>query len=250
MPLRPRAPNACHACRDRKIKCDVSRTGIPCQKCAHAKIDCLVSSRKRRKTKHVGEPRVPLTGVHIFEAHASPTIEHQDTVEETITGLGDPELADDEHDPLPATSLTDLLPLRGDDGSDYDLPRYIIPLRPDLDPGVVHLLRQKKALSLPLQTAREELLGAYICYVHPFLPLLDLEHFLDAVEGKHESRRVSLILFQAVMFAAMSFVDIRHIRAEGFRNRKEARKSFFNRVRVCDHLFPRGTDPSVSNYFP
>jgi hypothetical protein len=247
MPLRSRAPNACRGCRDRKIKCDVSRVGIPCQNCAHAKIDCSVPSRKRRTTKHVGEPRAPLTGVHIFEAHAIETIEHQHTIEETTARLGDPlELAEDGRDPMSAASLTGVLPLHKENGPESNLPTYIMPLRPDLDSEVVHLLRQKKALSLPQQTAREALLGAYICYVHPFLPLLDLGPFLDAVQGKDESNRVSLIFFQAVMFAAMSFVDISHIKREGFRHRKEGRRAYFNKVRVNDPLFRRRTDPYLT----
>jgi hypothetical protein len=62
--------------------------------------------------------------------------------------------------------------------------------------------------------------------------VLDLEYFLDSVQGEHDDKKVSLVLFQAVMFAGTGFVDIEYLRAEGFESRKEARRSFFDRVRV------------------
>ena len=84
---------------------------------------------------------------------------------------------------------------------------------------------------------RDELLRAYICYVHPLLPLLDLEDFLKAIDGGDGSNTISLILFQAVMFAGASFVDMSHLESEGFQYRKQARKAFFTRVRVGHDAF-------------
>ena len=234
MPRRRRAPNACHGCRDRKIKCDVSSSGTPCQNCTRTNAECLVAGRKRSMTKHAYRPSLPSESMHIFEVDAIQSTNNQAAGKEITTNLDECLISD--ICPLPPTgrSPTDLLPIHEEISPEYHLPSYIIPLRPDLDPGVLCLLRQKKALSLPRHTVRGELLRVYICYVHPFLPLLDLGYFLDAVEGKNESKKVSLILFQAVMFAATSFIDIRHLKAEGFERRKEARRYFFDRVRVSD----------------
>jgi hypothetical protein len=64
------------------------------------------------------------------------------------------------------------------------------------------------------------------------MPLLDLKDFLDPIEKDDGSSPVSLLLFQAVMFAASAYIDMRFLHAQGFDNRKAARKLFFQRARV------------------
>jgi hypothetical protein len=227
MPPRPRAPNACHACRDRKVKCDVSSSGIPCQNCARAKINCSVLARKKRATINGKRPSASLTGIHVFEADAVTPGEIQGS--EGSGQIAHPRRGNaNRRERSSAVSL----PVHEGDSIQDHLPTYIIPLRHDLDPDVLCLLQRKKALSLPRPASREELLRAYICYVHPFSPVLDLEYFLDSVQGEHDDKKISLVLFQAVMFAGTGFVDIEYLRAEGFESRKEARRSFFDRVRV------------------
>jgi hypothetical protein len=44
--------------------------------------------------------------------------------------------------------------------------------------------------------------------------------------------RLSLLLFQAVMFAGTAFIDLKHLQAAGYPNRKAARKVFFQRARL------------------
>lgn len=65
------------------------------------------------------------------------------------------------------------------------------------------------------------------------MPLLDMQEFLAIVNTTDGSRgQVSLFLYQAVMFAATAFVDMKHLRDAGFASRKAARKAFFQRARV------------------
>lgn len=80
---------------------------------------------------------------------------------------------------------------------------------------------------------RNELLRSYVEFVHPYMPLLDLQDFVSIVDQTDESvGRISLILFQAVMFAGSAFVDMSHLRKAGYSTRKEARKDFFQKARV------------------
>ena len=135
-----------------------------------------------------------------------------------------------------------------DAGSFFRLPSYTTPLPSGLDSDLLDFLKQKKCLSLPEQAVRDEFLRMYICYVHPFLPLLDLEHFLRAVELDDGSEKVSLILLQAVLFAASSFVDISYLKAEGFHSRREARKSYLGRVKVRETIYNSPVEENVA-YF-
>ncbi|KAF2735243.1 hypothetical protein EJ04DRAFT_492095 [Polyplosphaeria fusca] len=114
-----------------------------------------------------------------------------------------------------------------------DLPLYIKPLPPRIGPDEISYLEKKGALAIPKATLRGEMLRAYVEYVHPYMPLLDLYDFLMVIDRSDGSLgRVSLILFQAVMFAGSAFVDMRHLRAAGYVTRKEARKDFFQKTRL------------------
>lgn len=112
------------------------------------------------------------------------------------------------------------------------LPGYIQPIRDQLDPEDVRFLEQKKAFAVPHRSLQDELLFNYTLYVHPFLPVLDLEDFTNAISDNVYSHQISLILFQAVMFCAVPFASMRLLEAEGFDNRERARLKFFEKVRV------------------
>lgn len=86
---------------------------------------------------------------------------------------------------------------------------------------------------MPSVGLRNELLKAYIEFVHPFMPLIDLYEFVMIIESNNGSLgRISLILFQAVMFAGSAFVDMHHLHNAGYATRKDARKDFFQKTRV------------------
>ncbi|KAF2796166.1 cutinase transcription factor 1 alpha [Melanomma pulvis-pyrius CBS 109.77] len=114
-----------------------------------------------------------------------------------------------------------------------DLPLFIKPLPPRIGPDEVSYLEKKGALTIPKTTLRNEMLRAYVEFVHPYMPLLDLHDFLTVIDQPDGSLgKVSLILFQAVMFAGSAFVGMHHLRAAGYVSRKEARKDFFQKTRV------------------
>ena len=135
-------------------------------------------------------------------------------------------------------------PFSNDDGKPFfsnfgqkipsgQLPRFIKPLPVKIGPEEISYLEKKGALTIPKGTLRSEMLRAYVEFVHPYMPLLDLHDFLTVIDRSDGSKgKVSLILFQAVMFAGSAFVDMSHLRAAGYATRKEARKDFFQKTRV------------------
>jgi hypothetical protein len=96
----------------------------------------------------------------------------------------------------------------------------------------IEYLERKGALTVPDTRLRNELLRSYVQYVHPYMPLLDLKDFLDPIQKDDGNSPVSLLLFQAVMFSATAFIDMRFLHAQGFDSRKVARKAFFQKARV------------------
>lgn len=112
------------------------------------------------------------------------------------------------------------------------LPNYIFPLRAELNQDDLDFLQHKGALSVPNTALQDQLLEKYVLHVHPFLPLLDLEDFYQAFHDDGEPGKIPLILFQAVMFCAVPYIDIELLRVEGFDGREEAREKYFEKVRV------------------
>ncbi|CAK7235167.1 hypothetical protein SBRCBS47491_009199 [Sporothrix bragantina] len=112
------------------------------------------------------------------------------------------------------------------------LPSYIRPVPPYLRQRDLQYLADSGALTIPDDAFRDELLRTYVHVVYPFMPAIDLGDFLGPIMNLDDRSPVSLLLFQAVMFAGVTFVDAKFLQARGYDSRKAARKAFFSRVRL------------------
>ncbi|CUS08759.1 unnamed protein product [Tuber aestivum] len=114
-----------------------------------------------------------------------------------------------------------------------ELPAFIKPTPIKIPLDDLDYLAKKGALTLPEEPLRSELLRSHFDFVHPYMPLLNRKEFLRSVTSDDGSKgRISLLLFQAVMFAGSAFVDMESLRAAGYTTRKAARKAFFTKARV------------------
>ncbi|KAM0223530.1 hypothetical protein ACHAQD_003169 [Fusarium lateritium] len=112
-------------------------------------------------------------------------------------------------------------------------PAFLRPLPTKIAPEDVDYLKVKGALSVPTLPLQNALLQAYVEYVHPYMPLMDLNSFLGVISSRDgQNGQTSLFLYQAVMFAASAFVDMKYLREGGYTTRKAARKSFFQKTRL------------------
>ncbi|EFY95118.1 Zn(2)-Cys(6) zinc finger domain protein [Metarhizium robertsii] len=113
------------------------------------------------------------------------------------------------------------------------LPAFVRPLPAKIAPEDVQYLALKGALTLPNITLQNALLQCYIEYVYPYMPLIDLHHFLSIVDRRDGvNGQTSLLLYQSIMFSATAFVDMKHLKEAGFSSRKAARKAFFQKTRL------------------
>ncbi|KAH6880659.1 cutinase transcription factor 1 beta [Thelonectria olida] len=107
------------------------------------------------------------------------------------------------------------------------------PIQSTLVPDDIDYLLATGALILPTISLEKALLHAYVNYVHPSMPLLDLHHFLVVLDRRNSSLgHISLLLYQAVMFAATAFVDGEALHEAGYPIRKKARKDYFQKARL------------------
>ncbi|KAL7274842.1 hypothetical protein RUND412_002240 [Rhizina undulata] len=115
----------------------------------------------------------------------------------------------------------------------FRLPGFIKPTPARISPEDLEYLWKKGALSLPNEPLRSELLKSHFDFAHPYMPLLDKKQFMEIVRTEDGSKgKISLLLFQAVMFIGSAFVDMESLRAAGFTSRKAARKAFFTKTRL------------------
>jgi hypothetical protein len=69
---------------------------------------------------------------------------------------------------------------------------------------------------------------SYLEYIHPYMPLLKVHDLLQIINnGTGVTRRISLLLFQVIMFIGIAFIDIEYLRAAGYLNWKAMRKAVF-----------------------
>ncbi|EXL54433.1 hypothetical protein FOCG_05302 [Fusarium oxysporum f. sp. radicis-lycopersici 26381] len=128
------------------------------------------------------------------------------------------------------------LPLAPPSNYPQTLPQYIRPLPSHLKPIDIEYLTGKGCLRIPDDELQCELFRLHILYVHPFMPVVDLPDFLLSVARRDGSSQVSLLLFQAIMFAAVVYIDPDYCTERGYENRKAMRKEFFEKVRLLYHL--------------
>lgn len=115
------------------------------------------------------------------------------------------------------------------------LPPYITPLPTHLDKTVLQFLSSRGALSVPSAEFRHICASRYLELLHPLFPLLDLHNLLTITQrGNDKCGTISLLLFNAVMCAALAFVENDHVIRAGYPSKRAARMSFFMRAKVCD----------------
>lgn len=111
------------------------------------------------------------------------------------------------------------------------LPSFIQSPVSRLAPDDLAFLTSKGALRIPGFETQNALIRAYLEHVHPHLPIINLEDFIESISEEGETQ-VSLLLFQGILFAGSAYVPFDLLRDAGFGTRQDARKAFYQRVQV------------------
>ncbi|KAF7714750.1 Cutinase transcription factor 1 beta [Penicillium ucsense] len=159
----------------------------------------------------------PISGWRTF---GNPAVHSSLPLANMVSAVQD--LIDPEFDPL--TAILD------------DEPRFLKPLPDRIAPEDLEFLRFRGALSIPETGLRNALLRSYVQWVHSFMPVINLQEFLRCVAENDPAGRISVLLFQAVMFVGTAFVDLQHLQDAGYSTRKSARESFYMRLKLLYSL--------------
>ncbi|CAG7939766.1 unnamed protein product [Penicillium nalgiovense] len=116
------------------------------------------------------------------------------------------------------------------------LPPFIQRLPVNLPHKDIWYLAEEGVFALPSDSLLKELLKTFVLHVYPYLPVLDLPPFLEAIANNDGKSHVSLLLFHAAMFSSIAFVDPKYIHSAGYTSRKDARQEFFRKARILYDL--------------
>ena len=113
------------------------------------------------------------------------------------------------------------------------LPPFIKPVPCWIEFDQLIYLSKKEAFSIPPLPLRNALLQCFGQFVYPYMPLIDLHDLLEAVDRNDGSHSISLLTFQAIMFSGLATVKMELLTAAGYTTRRDARRKFFQKTRVC-----------------
>lgn len=222
-----RASYVCQGCRKRKVKCDLVITGTPCSNCHEDGIACIALQSKRSRRFRQQTCRLnqaPLGSLARLSAQAANAPFHLE-----------------EGDACPDGCLSSSQRLSSRPAHFDELPAYVKAVHTGFESENIGFLASRGALAIPEARVRDELIAAFVIYVHPYMPVLDLQEFFDAIHQTEDSNPVSLILLQAILFAGCAFVDMPLLEMMGFRTRRDARKAFYLKVKVSNYSYQAST---------
>lgn len=111
------------------------------------------------------------------------------------------------------------------------LPRLFKPFHAKIEQDEYEHLQRMGALAVPPRLLQDELLKCYVEFVHGQFPMIDLKELWNVVQGgDRQDGHMSLLLFQAVMLSASTWVEMGKLKQVGFKSREDAQKILFKRV--------------------
>ncbi|KAF4814045.1 Cutinase transcription factor 1 beta [Colletotrichum tropicale] len=116
------------------------------------------------------------------------------------------------------------------------LPGFIEPLRACRE-GYVGFLEQQRAFHLPSLSLQSALLKAFIEFVYPRMPLLNLTTLCEAIESYDGGTKdFSLLLYQAILFAGSAHVKQTDLAGTEFSDKLCLRKTLYQRAELLFEL--------------
>ncbi|KAL7920603.1 hypothetical protein ACQKWADRAFT_297968 [Trichoderma austrokoningii] len=252
---RNRSRVACQNCNQRKVRCDVVRTGgNPCSNCQRDGGSCVVLPRKKhRPRRKKGEVLVLNRGnsEHSHSKAAPGRLSEQlvGTIQEDDYGraVAGAVLPED-------TSFTYIGDRRGPRHSVYDLchpesPEESLHVPSSISAPISHkpheleYMRLQGVFSKLPDDVCDELVRCYFQHVHFFHPIIDAPAFLNEY-CSNGSRNISLLLYWSMLLAAANFVDADVLQKAGFASRKAMKTAMYERAK-CLYDVDRGTEKLV-----
>ncbi|KAL4865000.1 hypothetical protein BDV12DRAFT_211283 [Aspergillus spectabilis] len=218
-----RAPKACSWCHHRKVRCDASIRGCPCTRCRQdGRPECVLRGKLPRN----------------FAGFVGTQNGNQDsnTINQTNPHL----------ERIRALAFeADGRELSSNLSSSTTLPGHVsfthypfLELRglTTLDREDLAFLSAKGCLSVPEELVLDEFVRQYFLHVHPSSPVIDEAEFWRVYRSPGSGKKISLFVFQAIMFAGSPYISMETLRKCGWSDKRSARNALYKRVKALYDL--------------
>ncbi|KAL4964936.1 Zn(II)2Cys6 transcription factor [Aspergillus stella-maris] len=216
-----RAPKACSWCHHRKVRCDASIRGCPCTRCRQdGRPECVLRGKLPRN----------FAGFAGQNTNADSTVNQTNPHLERIRALAFEADGRDLTNNLASTSS-----LSGHVGfATY----HFLELRglKTLDREDIAFLASKGCLSIPEKSVLDEFVRQYFLQVHPSSPVIDEAEFWRVYRNPGTGKKISLFVFQAILFAGSPYISTETIRKCGWTDKRNARNTLYKRVKALYDL--------------
>ncbi|KAH8817384.1 fungal-specific transcription factor domain-containing protein [Xylogone sp. PMI_703] len=265
---RRRAPRACASCNARKVRCDIPDVGCPCTGCRVEGYECHVPERKKRRKAAGVDPRNRPPVAKPEDVQSSQPLQAGGTqllpritaietrspsghADSPLQTSGSPQPSLSQHTILHQVphypfivnfariSTAGEVGLRSPGPStSYDTNASDLTC-PDIRKLPEHFgfLKHQATLDLPDKSVTDEFISYYFRLVHPFFPVIDKPSFLASYrqmwpKEQQSHSGPSLLLLQAVLFAASSVTPLELLKKAGYSSRKTARESLYTKAKL------------------
>jgi hypothetical protein len=153
---------------------------------------------------------------------------HQEHVQSTEDGDGDARFRG-----RSASNSQNMAAEGSIDGADImpSLPRFIKPLSPSLGTDDLRYLAKRKCFECMSSDLERIVIRRYAEFIHPLLPVLDLDEFVGIVFGDLP-QKISLLLYHTVLCAGLAVVEIETIHEYGYDSKPSAREELYIKAKV------------------
>ncbi|KAF3393962.1 hypothetical protein F1880_004799 [Penicillium rolfsii] len=243
-----RARIACLHCRSRKVRCTLAIKGPPCTNCQLDGLECVTCPKLRKRSIHtsLAEDDIPsrpiqeekatqsydictarnvqddslkfcdLNGMNIFKRQRTASGGHEGRLVEGALSVD--------------SCLDRSMPTRDVFYSYYSFLRA--PNLGCLQSADRSFLEAQESLHVPTGPILEAVMSRYFLYVHPCLPVINEAEFWPMLYQEASVKSsFSLLVFQAMIFAACSYISLADARKWGAESILEMRNSFYRRAK-------------------
>ncbi|CAI7601194.1 unnamed protein product [Penicillium bialowiezense] len=262
-----RTTQACAECRRSKLKCEKDPGSRVCRRCLLTSSSCRPKDIRLEKVSESVPIDLSSSVSGLLEAFSN--AEDVDWLNGSggdmgpfaqIIESGSKPISDQPHMSLTRnvpqtypldsylTTINELLSpqtpdlILGECNQPLELQRTFKTRLPNVSQETEEYLHLKGALRIVPIELRNQLIGGYIKYVHPLLPIIDLQSFLLDVMVEDESQFASPLLHQSVMLAGSAFIEQDDAIKAGFSSRKALRRTLFGRAKI---LYEFETEPNA-----
>lgn len=116
--------------------------------------------------------------------------------------------------------------------SDLPLPGFVSGPSLHLAQDDLAFLKAKEVFHIPPMPVLMSVIEAFVNFVYPMLPIIDLHQDLETVILDGTARRISLPLLYAIVLAGIAFTDEASVIEAGYDTRPAFAKAIYKRLRV------------------